>query len=769
MQINKEADFVLKNGRAVYPPIVNDESLKLYYDVKGKKNGDVHKDKLLDMSGQGKDGELHNFSYKNLSGYQEDNGLVFDGIDGKLELGEVEDINPDSFTYQLNNNIISYGEDGTVKWVKDGKMMERKGINLVRNGNFSEGSKYIEEQGMQLISNDGVLTAKIVGPYNRVYFEVDFKTSNIYLITIRRSEVTRGSIGARTITTGSTPSRLLETISNSPEGVYYFTPSEDANGLRLNFARSSPGSEVEIEDVQVINLTATFGAGNEPTLEEIQAEPDKWQWLPNPIDLLEAKELKGNILGDMEDIVDASPRDSQSGKEIFTEHADDSHVEVEVDGQSYQHAGGGKNLFIPQSTWVEDTIDGEEVWRFKNYFMENIFKENTQYTFRARARYSGGYVVSLRFNYTDGTYSQSTYFFDSMGNRSLTSDAGKTVKSAGFYQVISDNDAYHIVAVKDSIQLEEGSTANEYELPTPTPDYPVEIHSLNDVDVVSSVEKLSEGQLQEYDYNVEYENVDKIKLLLSEPLRSVGDVKDRLFRDSDGLWKVERNVGGEILDGTENWAQGSDNLTDVFRYYSASVTLGSESRNADIGTCSHLRTNSYAVQNQEGATFGLSNMYPYLFLNKTEYPTTESVKSWILNESTKGTPVVLQFRLENPTIETLDQNFQDKLNNLRSFHGSNYVYTVQNKDNPHKEQLTPTLHATFSSKDYLKETRILTNLLIWARELTDEEFTHHNQLFLNRFNLPSDRVIGELIKQTLNLLHGGMVGHSLEQNYTINI
>src|SRR5699024_7739614 len=37
--------------------------------------------------------------------------------------------------------------------------------------------------------------------------------------------------------------------------------------------------------------------------------------------------------------------------------------------------------------------------------------------------------------------------------------------------------------------------------------------------------------------------IDKINLLLDEPLRSVGDVKDRLFRDSDGLWKVERNVG----------------------------------------------------------------------------------------------------------------------------------------------------------------------------------------------------------------------------------
>src|SRR5699024_6205689 len=40
-------------------------------------------------------------------------------------------------------------------------------------------------------------------------------------------------------------------------------------------------------------------------------------------------------------------------------------------------------------------------------------------------------------------------------------------------------------------------------------------------------------------YDTLENNLYKTNILLSEPLRSVGDVKDRLFRDSDGLWKVE--------------------------------------------------------------------------------------------------------------------------------------------------------------------------------------------------------------------------------------
>ena len=150
----------------------------------------------------------------------------------------------------------------------------------------------------------------------------------------------------------------------------------------------------------------------------------------------------------------------------------------------------------------------------------------------------------------------------------------------------------------------------EYVPKAPSPDYPIEIHSVNDFDVVSSVEKLSEGQLQEYDYGVEYENVDKINLSLSEPLRSVGDVKDRLFKDSDELWKIERNVE--------------------------------------------------PIHPEDG---------------------TRTI------EETYGV-------LDSSIYEVLLQDYQDKLNTLKSFKGSNYVYTVLQDDG-----LTPTLHAKTEVKD----------------------------------------------------------------------
>src|SRR5699024_6511918 len=68
----------------------------------------------------------------------------------------------------------------------------------------------------------------------------------------------------------------------------------------------------------------------------------------------------------------------------------------------------------------------------------------------------------------------------------------------------------------------------------------------------------------------------KTNILLSEPLRSVGDVKDRLFRDSDGLWKVERNVGEITFDGTESWRINRQN-DDYLRVSDQIISSGTPS------------------------------------------------------------------------------------------------------------------------------------------------------------------------------------------------
>ena len=120
-------------------------------------------------------------------------------------------------------------------------------------------------------------------------------------------------------------------------------------------------------------------------------------------------------------------------------------------------------------------------------------------------------------------------------------------------------------------------------------------------------------------YDTKTPTLYKTKILLSEPLRSVGDVKDRIY--SDGLWKIERNVEVLSEDGAKTVEQS---------------------------------------------------------FSKKRVPTTE----------------------------VLSQDLQTKLNNIASFKGGNYVYTVLDKS----DILAPELHATFKSKAWYNNFNALQNI-----------------------------------------------------------
>lgn len=189
--------------------------------------------------------------------------------------------------------------------------------------------------------------------------------------------------------------------------------------------------------------------------------------------------------------------------------------------------------------------------------------------------------------------------------------------------------------------------------------------------------------------------IDKINLLLDEPLRSVGDIKDRLFRDIDGLWKVERNIGVSIINGSESWLEYGTTEYKVTNRVYYSIPLSGTKLGYQTSITSHLinKDNVWASNNTD-------------YYNYSDHPTTRNKyfrlpldvsldewKNW-LSEN----PVTFQGQLANPVMETLPQSLQDKLNNLRTFKDSNYLYTVlPDKSNILSENLKPTLHATFKS------------------------------------------------------------------------
>ena len=242
--------------------------------------------------------------------------------------------------------------------------------------------------------------------------------------------------------------------------------------------------------------------------------------------------------------------------------------------------------------------------------------------------------------------------------------------------------------------------------------------------------------------------IDKINLLLDEPLRSVSDVKDRLFRDTDGVWKIERKVGEDLLDSSSSMTNfGYSNYdTDVKTNRSFTPSADHDSRSNRARTTHFVRYEGSVWAETGGTGFRLNayNQFHISFPNdvlgvNTSDPKSvrdNKIKEWLDSEKTKGTPLTIQYSLRTPVIETLDQELQDKLNNLRSFEDSNYVYTViPNEDNYISDNLKPTLHAKFLYNNWYKEDRVINNLMIYNRALTNEEMLQNYKTIKRRWGM----------------------------------
>ena len=199
-------------------------------------------------------------------------------------------------------------------------------------------------------------------------------------------------------------------------------------------------------------------------------------------------------------------------------------------------------------------------------------------------------------------------------------------------------------------------------------------------------------------YDTKSPTLYKTNILLSEPLRSVGDVKDRLFRDDDGLWKVERNVGEKIFTGGESFTtvQPTDNTMIRFTY----TPLAPETRSGYNNVLSNYfkpnKEQRFGEVVEESIDTHPSSGTMEFFIKKARLSTNDSAgfKSWLGNNH-----VAVQYLRNKAIFETLPQDDQDKLNNIASYKDSNYLYTIVDKTNilPEyvRDNLKPTLHATF--------------------------------------------------------------------------
>lgn len=163
-------------------------------------------------------------------------------------------------------------------------------------------------------------------------------------------------------------------------------------------------------------------------------------------------------------------------------------------------------------------------------------------------------------------------------------------------------------------------------------------------------------------------------------LRSIGEIKDKLYRDYDGLWKIERYIYAKTINGTEpGWGFYAPNNN--VAYIDGVIKAPNAWRNP-INT--HFKTyvegeiNAYLSIKPDG------RLHVYRITSIAGVTDLETFKTWLHNNS-----VTLQYALTIPETEILPVAQQKALNSLKSYESNTIVYT--------DSQIHPSLTVDFYS------------------------------------------------------------------------
>ena len=169
--------------------------------------------------------------------------------------------------------------------------------------------------------------------------------------------------------------------------------------------------------------------------------------------------------------------------------------------------------------------------------------------------------------------------------------------------------------------------------------------------------KITDIQIEISDAPTAYEPyIEPVSVTLPETydLHGIGDYKDYLEitkNEDNELYTLKKvqSVGVHEYTGNEAWTVGNDNMTSVFRYYCTDIEIPKSL--GDKGICNKYATLT-GVEDKEGVLFGSSNAYIYLFLNKTNFPDINSVKSYLSAQYAANDPLIIYYIRKTP-VETV--------------------------------------------------------------------------------------------------------------------
>ena len=276
---SKDIPFVYKGDKLVYPNPIKD-GLLLWYDFKGMRNTDTNKEVAKDLSGNGNDGTLTNFNFTEESGYK-DNTLVFDGVDDKLVIPEL-DLDETAMSVMHDGKLYAYEDDKVLTIGEDGEITNipknilvgsdlsevRPRSTITSLSSYSKGDEIIVRS--EKIESDGTTT--VFGFENKPN-----ETSFIEGEDITLSFEARGNVGLNYV--------FLMRPSGGNINLYFNTSEMNEQEFkRFSVTTKAPFTT----DSSNILVATTQGLGGEAWFEvknpKLEKGVNTTQWIRNPKD-----------------------------------------------------------------------------------------------------------------------------------------------------------------------------------------------------------------------------------------------------------------------------------------------------------------------------------------------------------------------------------------------------------------------------------------------------------------------------------------------------
>lgn len=212
----------------------------------------------------------------------------------------------------------------------------------------------------------------------------------------------------------------------------------------------------------------------------------------------------------------------------------------------------------------------------------------------------------------------------------------------------------------------------------------------------------------------------------SYSLQSIPGYSDRIFRDSDGLWKLEKNIGTWIADGVTTGKKVYGTNTSYNRPYALADGMSSVSTTSN-GLSNYFTFSPFVINTNASFMYIGSTGNSLVFgIAGDPYSTVEEFNQWLQQLNSEGNPLTVLYPLSQPQIYVLNNQAQNILNSLSLVKNICSIFT--------SNSVHPILNITYYNNKLVGDFQYYNNFWNHLYPRTIGNYVLNNESFVNTMN-----------------------------------